>query len=29
MKNFLNRVWDLLVEIGKARAKNHPKYGWY
>lgn len=29
MKNFLDKVWDFLEEIGKARASRHIKFGWY
>ncbi len=29
MKAFLTKVWEILEEMGKARAKNHTRYGWY
>jgi hypothetical protein len=29
MKMFLNAVWDILEEIGKARAQNRIKFGYY
>jgi hypothetical protein len=29
MKTILNKIWNLLEEIGAARAQRHIKYGWY
>jgi hypothetical protein len=29
MKVFLNAVWDILEEIGKARAQHRIKFGYY
>mgnify|MGYP000007468936 FL=1 len=29
MKMFLNTVWDILEEIGKARAQHRIKFGYY
>lgn len=29
MKQLLNTIWQILEEMGQARAKNKIKYGWY
>lgn len=29
MKIFLNSLWDILEEIGKARAQHRIKFGYY
>lgn len=29
MKQFLTTIWQILEEMGEARAKNKIKYGWY
>jgi len=29
MKMFLNSLWDILEEIGKARAQHRIKFGYY
>jgi hypothetical protein len=29
MKRILNKIWDVMIEIGEARAQRHIKFGWH